>query len=308
VTLPPGWSVLSVPVAVPGLPRDRAAAPDGKESDGVVLVGMAPRDAHNPELVSPRLHAERPSEARLGELAAYRYDGLRWNGRSLTVYAAPTTAGVATVACLSPVSDCARIAASLQVPGAKGFPLGPDRAFAAAARRALKTPARSLAARTTKGQASAAAQIATDYRTARARIAHVKAGPADEPLRADLTRRLDKAAHAYRDLATAAAANARKRFASAARRAHAAEQLLRGTVRASVYRGAIDVARPRTIPALRRPPVIVVPAPTPLPRSDPPKPAPTPAPRTPIPPTPTPKRPKYTPCDFDCVPRDSGEG
>ena len=37
----------------PGFLRARAAAPGGRESSGVVLVGMAPRSAHRPALLSP---------------------------------------------------------------------------------------------------------------------------------------------------------------------------------------------------------------------------------------------------------------
>ena len=91
------------------------------------------------------------------------------------------------------------------MPGAKGFPLGADPAFAAALRRALDLPARSLAQPTPAGQASAARRIAADLRAARAKVARAKAGPADEPLRADLTRRLAAIAAAYGDLADAAA-------------------------------------------------------------------------------------------------------
>ena len=282
VTLPPGWDALSLPVNVPGLPRERAAAPGGKESDGVVLAGMAPRDAHNRALLSPRVGKAKPTAVKLGDLAAYRYDGLRWNGRRLTVYAAPTSAGVATVACLSPAPDCARIAESLTVPGAKGFPLGADRAFAAAIRRALDLPPRSLAQDTPAGQASAARRIAADLRTARTNVARVKAGPADEPLRADLARRLAAIADAYTDLGTAAAGNARGAYASAARRARTAEGALRETLRRSVY----DVRSPRarSIPALRRPPAPPKPKPTPVPTPIPrPHVTPTPIPRIPTP-------------------------
>jgi hypothetical protein len=305
VTLPPGWEALSLPIRVPGLPRDRAAAPGGKEAAGVVFVGLAPRDAHNRALLSPKVGKPdgAPVAIRLGSLAAYRHE-LRWNGRALTVYAAPTSAGVATVACLSPAPDCRAIAESLRVPDAKGFPLGPDPAFAAAANRALKLPARSLAARTAKRQASTAKALAADYRAARSALSRVKAGPADEPLRADLTRWLGRAADAYRDVSGAASANARGQYAGAAKRAHAAERALRGAVRGSAYRDAIHVAPARMLPALRRPPV-VTPKPTPVPRS-PRTPAPTPVPTAQ--PRPTPTYPGPAPCDFDCGPPEPGDG
>ena len=267
MTLPPGWSALSLPVVVPGLPRARAAAPGGRESSGVVLVGMAPRSAHRPALLSPELGAAggSPASVRLGRLAAYRHDGLRWNGRPLTVYAAPTSAGVATVACLSPASsaDCRRIAESLDVPGANGFPLGPDPAFAAAANRALKRPERSLAGSTAKAQADAARRIAGDFRTARARLGRVAAGPADAPLVASLTKPLSAAVEAYGELAAAADANGRRRYASAAKRAHAAELALRKAVRTSVYRDTLRTPHAQAIPSLRRPPAVEKPAPAP---------------------------------------------
>jgi predicted Ser/Thr protein kinase len=296
VELPAGWRPLSLPIDVPGLPRDRAAAPGGRESGGVVLAGLAPRDAHTPALLSPKLGAAggSPVSVRLGRLTAYRHDGLRWNGRALTVYAAPTSAGVATVACLSPASaeDCTRIAESLEVPGAAGFPLGPDPSFATAATRALKVPARSLKARTPQGQASAARRIAADYRTARRRLARITAGPADEPLVAALGRRLGAAADAYRGLGATAAANDRRRYTRAATRARAAESGLRTTVRKSLYRDAIDVARPRSIASLRRPPVV---KPGPAPPVTPSDPGPpTPAPYDPGPTNPGPSKPGPT--------------
>jgi len=238
---------------------------------------------------------------RLGRLAAYRHDGLRWNGRPLTVYAAPTSAGVATVACLSPASsaDCRRIAESLDVPGANGFPLGPDPAFAAAANRALKRPERSLAGSTAKAQADAARRIAGDFRTARARLGRVAAGPADAPLVASLTKPLSAAVEAYGELAAAADANGRRRYASAAKRVHAAELALRKAVRTSVYRDTLRTPHAQAIPSLRRPPAVEKPAPAPPVTPDPPaRPTPTPQPTTP---TPTP--PKGPRCDFDCGPK-----
>ena len=289
VTLPPGWEALSLPVNVPGLPRERAAAPGGTESAGVVLVGMAPRDAHNRRLLSPRVGKGKPVEVKLGALAAYRYTGLHWHGRALTVYAAPTTRGVATVACLSPAPDCARIAGSLAVPGAKAFPLGDDPAFGRAVRRALHVPAGSLRQGTPAGQASAARRIAADLRAARAKLVHVKAGPADQPLRAGLTRRVAAIAAAYGDLAQAAASNDRGAYAKAAEHARAAEDALRRTLR----HNRIPASRARSIPALRRPPAPPKPKPTPTP-------VPTVIPRPRVTPVATPVGPSRTPDPDHC--------
>ena len=104
-------------------------------------------------------------------LQAYRYEGLKPAGtdRQMTVYASPTSEGVATVACLAPPADAAAfkgataraIANTLQVSEGKPFPVGPDPAFAetlgatfgtlqnqvAKGRKALKPTGRSSAAR-----------------------------------------------------------------------------------------------------------------------------------------------------------------
>jgi hypothetical protein len=257
VELPSTWRPLSLPIDVPGLPRDGAAAPNGQESGGVVLVGMAPKDAHRRALLSPRLGESTPEAVTLGRLDAYRHAGLSWNGRALTVYAVPTSKGVATVACLAPVQpgDCRRIAESLVVDGATAFPLGPDPRFAKTT--ALKLPSRSLQARTAAGQAKAARRVAADYRSAHGRLARVKAGPADEPLVRSLRHRLTAAADAFQALARAADSNDRGAYAKAAKRARAAESGLRHTVRASVYRGTLEPPRAHAIPALRRPPTVV---------------------------------------------------
>jgi hypothetical protein len=259
---------------------------------------MAPDDAHNARLLSPKLGDGSPTTVQLGDLAAYRYDGLEHAGRKLTVYAAPTSAGVATVACLAPAPDCDEIAKSLQVHGAKPLPLGPDPAFAAGTARALTLPNRLLAVRTPDGQARVAKRIAADYGTAATSVSKLEPGPADEQLQAELRRHLRAAQHAYRALGDAAAADARTRYATAAKRAHSAELAVRRTLRSSVYRDAIDLARPRTIPKLRHPPstpATPTPAPTPNPGPQPtPRPGPQPTP------TPAPKRPDPGRCDFNC--------
>ena len=67
-------------------------------------------------------------------LQAYRYVGLQPEGfdRSVTVYAAPTSAGVATLACLAPAdatdafaSTCDQVANTLTLSSGEPIPLGP---------------------------------------------------------------------------------------------------------------------------------------------------------------------------------------
>ena len=64
---------------------------------------------------------------------AYRYPNLRPRGLSkpVTLYTAPTSAGVATVACVAPTADCETIANSLKLKSGTAFPVGPSKAYAA---------------------------------------------------------------------------------------------------------------------------------------------------------------------------------
>ncbi len=79
----------------------------------------------------------------------------------------------------------------------------------------------------------------------------VKAGPADEPLRAGLTRRVAAIAAAYGDLAQAAASNDRGAYAKAAEHARAAEDALRRTLRRNLDPGAPRPLDPGAAPPAR---------------------------------------------------------
>ena len=81
-----------------------------------------------------------------GDVQAYRYDNLKPNGfdRTVTVYAAPTSAGVATLACLAPAADaesfaatCDQIANTLELSSGDPLPVGPSKAYAGAVSKAL---------------------------------------------------------------------------------------------------------------------------------------------------------------------------
>ena len=264
-----------MPVAVPGLrlKDGRAAAPP---SGGAVLAGLAPRDAHTPALLSGELLdalglrsgvVPDREAVRLGDYAAYRYEGLRPRGlgRAVTVYAAPTTAGVATVACIAPLTpaDCERAAETLRVSSASGFALGPDRAFGdgvdgvlAQLDAALRSHGDALrAARRARGQAAAATRIAGDYRAASAALAQNAPSPADQSALDGLVRATRAAGGAYADLASAARAVGPRGYRSAASRARAAERRLASALDALEDGGyeTLTRPRPRSIPPLRRP-------------------------------------------------------
>ena len=166
----------------------RTAAPRRRETGGAVLAGLASRAAHTPALLPDELLdalglregvvPEREA-VRLGGLAAYRYEGLRPRGlrRAMTVYAAPTTAGVATLACVAPLApaDCAKAAAEpARRRGDRASRSGRTAAFGDAVERILARLARELrahgdalrGARSARGQAAAAQRIAADHRAA----------------------------------------------------------------------------------------------------------------------------------------------
>ena len=145
---PSGWDRRGEAPKIPGLVlADQVAiGPTGNEDRGIVA-GMA-ADAGGPRLLGPGFLAslqEPPRAAdrvRLGKVEALRYEGLEpkdFGGRALTVFAAPTSAGVATIACFAPPgggaafrADCERVAGTLEVEGETTFPLGADKKYAAA--------------------------------------------------------------------------------------------------------------------------------------------------------------------------------
>ena len=142
---PGSWERRGEAPKVPGLTlADQVAVgPSGKDDQGV-LVGMS--DAKGPLLLPAGLlgslsEPPRPADrVRLGKLEALRYEGLEAEGfdGSLTVFAAPTSAGVATLACFAPPGggaafrgDCERVAGSLALNGETAYPVGADKRYAA---------------------------------------------------------------------------------------------------------------------------------------------------------------------------------
>ena len=90
----------------------------------------------------------RDDAVKLGKLEAYRYQGLRPEGYKggLTLYVAPTTEGVATVACASTASEaadflpaCEQVAGGLALTEGQAFPLGPDEKYLATLDKTINT-------------------------------------------------------------------------------------------------------------------------------------------------------------------------
>ncbi len=332
-----GWEPLDEPVEIAGLElaNSAAAAPGGDADRGTLIVGTAGATAHRPDLLAPAFVASlglrddvtpERTEVKLGrDVPAYRYTDVRplGLGRSLTVYAAPTSAGVVTLACVQPAGGedvaarCDDAARSLTLTaGAQPFPLGPSREYGSAVEGAFGTLTAALerdrgrlrSARTPGAQGRAAAAIAGDYRRARATLADVDSvSPADAQSRSRLVTAMRNASSAWRELATAAGRSRRSAYGNTARRARLAERRLAATLTALKRSGYADLieTRYRTahIPPLRptrRPdPGPSTPRPTPpgpprpAPTAAPPRPAPTAAPPRPAP-TAAPPRPAPT--------------
>ena len=213
--------------AIPGMVlRDPIAlAPTQGPAGARLLAGHV--DAASPSLLTAAFRkrlAELPPRddaVRLGETAAYRYADLRprdWD-RRVDLYTAPTTAGVATLACVVPRdageslgAACADVARTLTLSGASAYPLGADRRFAGQLDRAVRAlnarlvPLRKRlrAAERSAGQGRTAAAIADAYRRAAGAVAAPRVSPAVAAGRQAIEAALARAATSYERLADAA--------------------------------------------------------------------------------------------------------
>jgi hypothetical protein len=324
VRLPAGWSRTSRPGSIPGLELEHAAGARG--DGGSLLVGLAP-DVTSALLsraflrtVAPSGKAPTPANVNLGEGAqtAYRYAGLAPAGlaRTVTVFALPTTAGVATVACVSPPQDasrfratCGRIADSLGVRGARTFAVGPDAQLADRISRTVgaldQASSRLSSARTASRQTSVAAALEKAFQSASQTLRRADVSPADQDFNRRISAALDKTGAAYRELSSSAARRQPKHHRAAAQKIRSAEARVNEILDAQTdYRQRITSRlHPPTIRALpsSKPHDSSTPQPnaTAQPGANP---TATAAPRTgvqtkptPIPPSPTPIPPKPTP-------------
>ena len=211
VKVPAGFAKLSDVPAIPGLELAgaAAAAPGGRDGDRAVAVGLAEADDQTllPDAFQRELglgEGEIPDRTpvKLGEdgLQAFRYENLKPAGfdRNVTLYAAPTTEGVVTVACLAQPADakafkpgCEAIANTLAPAAGDPFPVGPDPAYA----KTLGATFGALGDRVTAGrraisadnatfrrQASASRRIARGYTAAADKLEGTATSPADEPI------------------------------------------------------------------------------------------------------------------------------
>ena len=172
---------------------------------------------HTIESPPPRKPVRLPDQS----LQAWRYEGLRPVGstRDLTVFAVPTSAGVATVACAMPpgrasalAGQCDAIAGTLTLRTGTPYPIGASSGYADALNETIGNLKQTTQvqqsglqnAQTLAGQGAAAGALASAYSQAASALARLQLSPADSAANARLVHALRAAARAYRNAARAA--------------------------------------------------------------------------------------------------------
>jgi hypothetical protein len=259
VRFPRSWEQRGEAPKIPGLAlKDQVAVGPAKEQGQGVIVGMS--DAKGPRLLPAALLGSlakppRPADrVRLGKVEALRYEGLEPNGfgRSLTVFASPTSSGVATIACFAPPGggaafrgDCDRVASSLSVRDLTTFPVGADAKYAADVNRVVGGLAtRRKAGRTALsgagtpvGQRQAAAALADTYGLAAADLGGVATSPVNAAATAAIGKAMQQTATAYKRLARTTSPAAFVRASAGVRRAEARVNARVAALKALGYNG-----------------------------------------------------------------------
>jgi hypothetical protein len=242
VKVPSDWSELGAVPDVPGLALSdaKAAAPGGKDGGLAVVLGTAGKSANNSTLLPLTFlqaigDAPDPSGAVQiagGDVQAYRYNALEPNGfdRTVTVYAAPTSAGVATLACVAPAADadsfaatCDQIANTLSLSGGEPYPVGPSKAYGDAVTKAFATLAKAdksgqaklKAAKTPQAQAAAARSLSDAFGKAAKTLGGQQLSPADRGANALVVKALGQTDAAYGKLASAASKKSKAAYSKA---------------------------------------------------------------------------------------------
>lgn len=241
---PPSWQRGTRPT-IGGLglsdPVSLKPGPEAEAGFSPAVAGISP--ATGPTLLPPAYRSQvnentQRTAVGLGPLQAYRYDDLKTpgTGQPVTVYAAPTSLGVAILACLSSgegaaARQCARIASTLRLSRGEAFPLGPSAELATELREQLErlTERRAKAMKqmndaTRSGdQVVAATALADAFRDAASGLAALAVTPESALAQAGLLAALRSARDAYKSLAVAARRENPARYEVAAAAAKQAE-------------------------------------------------------------------------------------
>lgn len=248
ISYPSTWARGSGAPRIPGLGlRDRIVLEQRPGTDGEhvarLVAGVVP--ATGSSLLPPRLEREwrtvlRREAVEIGGHEAYRYRDVPYDDKriSLTLYAVPTTAGTATIACLTPDlidslrGECDAMATTLELRGARTLPLGPNARFGRrvagvlrevdSTRRAGRWALR-VAKRHT-GQGRRAADVADVFAEAGRRLSSRGPEAGTATVHADLVDRLRGVGAAYRTLSSSATRADRRAYNSARRAVSAREK------------------------------------------------------------------------------------
>ena len=237
LSFPASWERLSGKPEVPGIDMsDPIVLAPGSRPQGQLAAGLVA--AAGPTLMPASFRKLLPDEpgpgdpVRLGKIEAYRYDGLRPEGLDgrVTLYTAPTSGGVATIACTingqaaELLDECEGMATTLELSGVKAFALGPSEGYAKSLTGALdklgsarQSDEAALRRATTQGaQGTAATRLEKDYTAAARALARAEVSPADQDANERIVAALREIAGAYRRTASAAGGGDSGAFASAA--------------------------------------------------------------------------------------------
>jgi serine/threonine protein kinase len=170
----------------------------------------------------------KPELVQLGEATALRYTDLRQKGsdEELTVYAVPTSSGVATVACRGASSgevarNCDAIASTLEITGPKTFAPSPRQDFAGKINQTMTTLVRAESRLDNQlGDAGTPSQIAAllrnlggAYATAAKGVNEIETAPAEEQPTAAVGNALHELERTSNAIAKAAANGERRKYA-----------------------------------------------------------------------------------------------
>jgi serine/threonine protein kinase len=203
-----------------------------------------------PDALTDRLSSAppAPSDVRIGEVEALRYRGLRIKGSptELTLFAVPTTAGVATVVCIAHPAElrafereCEGVAASARLREGRQLGLGPSADYAASVSATVGRLDQARAAgsawlakaKTAAAQTKAAEELEHAYGTAAGSLARLRPGPAERRAHARIVAAFVRGGKAYTRLASAARRRNRRGYSSAATAVERSEQAARRALR-----------------------------------------------------------------------------
>ncbi len=269
--VPAGWSDSGEAPQIPGFADGAISA--GGPKGGAVVFGKADDTAANSTLLAGDLRQaagdlpEKTTVDIAGGAQAAKYAALPIGGDTkATVYAVPTDAGVATLACTADEATCDSIASSLEITEGDAFPVGPSESYQgdvegilARLDKAEKTAASKLKSaerRTT--QAAATSRLAVAYNGAAGALGKLDVSPADATLNANLAKSLKDVGTAYKNAAAEARGKDRAGYKRQGGRAVAAgkdvDTAVDGFAAAGYELNAANAAKVTTLPTLRTDP------------------------------------------------------